>query len=149
MNEKIFSHFIAEKNLNIFRIIILCNKYNIFDTKILSRGYSTKFQGMGAYMTSNPHSVKWKFQGSGGGGGGEGGGSITRMLCLQNFKTLFSLYGLPLVSVMCRENIHNPSRRGTEIPEGLGGCQNEAISEGVGGLLTEVFFQGVWVRLVS
>ena len=69
MNEKIFSHFIAEKNLNIFHIIILCNKYNIFDTKILSRGYSTKFQGMGAYMTSNPHSVKWKFQGSGGGRG--------------------------------------------------------------------------------
>ena len=69
MNEKFFSHFIAEKKLNIFHIIILCNKYNIFDTNILSRGYSTKFQGMGAYMTSNPHSVKWKFQGGGGGGG--------------------------------------------------------------------------------
>ena len=26
---------------------------------------------------------------------------ITRLLCLQNFKTDFSLYGLPLVSVMC------------------------------------------------
>ena len=52
-NEKIFAHFIAEKKLNIFRIIILY------------RGYSTKFQGMGAYMTSNPHSVKWKFQGGG------------------------------------------------------------------------------------
>ena len=67
MNEKFFSHFIAEKKLNIFCIIILCNKYNILDTNILSRGYSTKFQGMGAYMTSNPHSVKWKFQGGGGG----------------------------------------------------------------------------------
>ena len=65
MNDKIFSHFIAEKKLNIFCIIILCNKYNIFDTNI---GYSTKFQGMGAYMTNNPHSVKWKFQGGGGGG---------------------------------------------------------------------------------
>ena len=65
MNEKIFSHFIAERKLNIFRIIILCNKYNIFDTNILSRGYSSKFQGMGVHMTSNPHSVKWKFQGGG------------------------------------------------------------------------------------
>ena len=26
---------------------------------------------------------------------------ITRLLCLQNFKTLLSLYSLPLVSVMC------------------------------------------------
>ena len=26
---------------------------------------------------------------------------ITRLLCLQNFQTLFSLYGLPFVSVMC------------------------------------------------
>ena len=43
---------------------------------------------------------------------------ITRLLCLQNFKTLFSLCGLPLVSVMCRENIHNLPRRGTEIPKG-------------------------------
>ena len=43
---------------------------------------------------------------------------ITRLLCLQNFKTLFSLCGLPLASVMCRENIHNPPRRGTEIPKG-------------------------------
>ena len=43
---------------------------------------------------------------------------ITRLLCLQNFKTLFSLCGLPLVSVMCRENIHNPPRRGTEIRKG-------------------------------
>ena len=43
---------------------------------------------------------------------------ITRLLCLQNIKTLFSLCGLPLVSVMCRENIHNPQRRGTEIPKG-------------------------------
>jgi len=51
---------------------------------------------------------------------------ITRLLCLQNFKTLFSPYGLPLVmvSVMCRENIHTnpcpptPPRRGTEIPKG-------------------------------
>ena len=68
MNGKIFLHFITEKKLNIFRIIILCNKYSIFDTNILSRGYSTKFQGMGVYMTSNPHSVKWKFQGGGGGG---------------------------------------------------------------------------------
>ena len=49
MNEKIFSHFIVEKKLNIVRIIILCNKYNIFDTNILSRGYSTTFQGVGGY----------------------------------------------------------------------------------------------------
>ena len=72
MNEKIFSHFIVEKKLIkiSFAYIILCNKYNIFDTNILSRGYSTKFQGMGAYMTSNRHRVKWKFQGGGGRGGG-------------------------------------------------------------------------------
>ena len=57
---------------------------------------------------------------------------ITRLLCLQNFKTLFSLCGLPLVSVMCRENIHNPPRRGTEIPKAgtdlRGGCRGCAPS---------------------
>ena len=31
-----------------------------FDTNILSRGYSTKFRGLGA-MKSIPYSVKWKF----------------------------------------------------------------------------------------
>ena len=54
INEKIFSHFIAEKI--IFRIIIYCN--NIFDTNSISRGYLTKLQNNG------------KFQGLGGGGGG-------------------------------------------------------------------------------
>ena len=57
---------------------------------------------------------------------------ITRLLCLQNFKTLFSLCGLPLVSVMCRENIHIPPRRGTEIPKAGtdlgGGCRGCAPS---------------------
>ena len=56
INEKIFSHFIAEKI--IFRIIIYCN--NIFDTNSISRGYLTKLQNNG------------KFQGLGGGGGGVG-----------------------------------------------------------------------------
>ena len=68
---------------------------------------------------------------------------ITRLLCLQNFKTLSSLYGLPLVSVMCRENIHtNPPptpRRGTEILKGGEDVQKEAISEGVGGCLKRGF----------
>ena len=44
---------------------------------------------------------------------------------------------------MCRENIHNHPRRGTEIPKGGQDVKNEAIFEGVGGFLTEVFFQGV------
>ena len=61
---------------------------------------------------------------------------ITRLLCLQNCKTLFSLYGLPLISVMCRENIHTPppplpSRKGTEIPKGGGDVKKGAISKGV------------------
>ena len=67
MNENIFSHFIAEKKLNIFRIIILCNKYNIFDTNILSRGYSTKFQGVEGY---DKHPLQCKMEIPGGGGGG-------------------------------------------------------------------------------
>ena len=136
MNEKIFSHFIAEKNLNIFRIIILCNKYNIFDTINTFQRVLNQIPWDGGLYDKQPTQCKMEIP-------GEWGVAITRLLCLQNFKTLFSLYGLPLVSVMCRENIHNPPRRGTEIPEGLEGCQNEAISEGVGGLLTEVFFQGV------
>ena len=43
INEKIFSHFIAEKI--IFRMIIKGN--NIFDTNILSRGYLTKLKNYG------------------------------------------------------------------------------------------------------
>ena len=67
---------------------------------------------------------------------------ITRLLCLQNFKTLFSLYGLPLVSVMCRENIHNPPRRGTEIPKGGEDVKKKGISVGVGGCLQRSFSRG-------
>ena len=43
MNEKICSHFVAEKN--IFRIIIQCN--NIFETNIISRGYLIKLKNYG------------------------------------------------------------------------------------------------------
>ena len=46
INEKIFSHFIAEKI--IFRMIIYCN--NIFDTNILSRGYLTKLKNYGKFQ---------------------------------------------------------------------------------------------------
>ena len=48
MNDMIFSHFLAEKK-KIFRIKKQCNKYNIFDTIILPRGHSTKFQRVGDY----------------------------------------------------------------------------------------------------
>ena len=68
---------------------------------------------------------------------------ITRLL--QNCKTLFSLYGLPLISVMCRENIHTPpfpSRKGTEIPKGGEDVKREAISKGVGGCLKRYFSRG-------
>ena len=69
------------------------------------------------------------------------------MLCLQNFKTLFfSLYGLILVTAMCRtapENILSPllhPGRATEIPRGWGGeFQKEAISEGVGACYRGLF----------
>ena len=47
--------------------IILCNKYNIFDTNILSRGYSTKFQGVEGY---DKHPLQCKMEIPGGGGGG-------------------------------------------------------------------------------
>ena len=74
------------------------------------------------------------------------------MLCLQNFKTLFfSLYGLILVTAMCRtvpENILSPlphPGRATEIPRGWGGeFQKEAISEGVGAC-----YRGLFPRVVS
>ena len=70
------------------------------------------------------------------------------MLRLQNFKTLFfSLYGLILVTAMCRtvpENILSPlphPGRATEIPRGWGGgeFQKEAISEGVGACYRGLF----------
>ena len=71
---------------------------------------------------------------------------ITRLLCLQNFKTLSSLYGLPLVSAMQQcvvaENIDNPLRRATEIPRGGGDVEKEAITEGVGGCLQRSFSRG-------
>ena len=142
MNEKIFSHFIAEKNLKYLSHNNIVQQIQYIWHKNTFQRVLNQIPGDGGLYDKQPPQCKMEIP-------GEWGMSITRLLCLQNFKTLFSLYGLPLVSVMCRENIHNPPRRGTEIPEGLGGCQNEAISEGVGGLLTEVFFQGVWVRLVS
>ena len=46
INEKIFSHFIADKI--IFFIIISCN--NIFDTNILSGGYLTKLRNYGKFQ---------------------------------------------------------------------------------------------------
>ena len=68
----------------------------------------------------------------------------TRLRCLLNFKTLFSLYSLPLVSVMCRENMHTPppQRRGTEIPKGGEDVKKEAISEGVRGCLKRSLSRG-------
>ena len=61
---------------------------------------------------------------------------ITRLLC----------HSLPLVSVMCRENVHTtpppPPRRGTEIPRGGEDVKKEAISEGVGGCLKRSFSRG-------
>ena len=72
---------------------------------------------------------------------------MTRLLCLQNFKTLFTLYGLPLVSVMCRENIHTnappPPKEGNGNSEGRGGRQKGGNFRGCRGLLKEVFFQRV------
>ena len=71
---------------------------------------------------------------------------ITRLLCLQNCKTLFSLYGLPLISVMCRENIHTPPppltlTEGNGNSEGRGRRQKGGNFQG--SLLKEVFFQGL------
>ena len=75
---------------------------------------------------------------------------ITSLLCLKNFKTLLSHYGLPLASVMCscRKYPWSPTK-GNGNSEGGGGVKKKAISKAVGGCLKEVFFQGVWVRLVS
>ena len=71
---------------------------------------------------------------------------ITRVLCLQNFKTLFSLYGLPFVSVMTcvvAENIHNPPTEVNGNSEGRRDVEKEAITEGVGGCLQRSFSRGL------
>ena len=69
----------------------------------------------------------------------------TRLRCLLNFKTLFSLYSLPLVSVMCRENMHTPPppTEGNRNSEGRGGREKGGNFRGSQGLLKEVSFQGV------
>ena len=76
---------------------------------------------------------------------------LWRLLCLQNFKTLFfSLYGLILVTAMCRtvpENILSPlphPGRATEIPRGWGGggVPKGGNFRGSGGLLQRSFSRG-------
>ena len=44
---------------------------------------------------------------------------------------------------MCSRNIHNPSRRETEIPRGGGGCPKRDNFRGDEGLTTEVFSRGL------
>ena len=62
---------------------------------------------------------------------------ITRLLCLQNFKTLFSLYGLPLVSVMCSCRKYPPlPTEGNGNSEGRRGCRKGGNYRGNRGLLT-------------
>ena len=76
---------------------------------------------------------------------------LWRLLCLQNFKTLFfSLCGLILVTAMCRtvpENILSPllhPGRATEIPRGWGGGGSSKRRQfrGSGGLLQRSFSRG-------
>ena len=67
MNDMIFSHFLAEKKKNLSHKKTQCNKYNIFDTNILPRGYSTKFQRVGDY---NKQPLQYKMEIPVGGGGG-------------------------------------------------------------------------------
>ena len=68
MNDMIFSHFLAEKKLIIFRI----KKHSATNTTFLTQiyfpeGTQPNSRGRGT-ITSNPYSIKWKFQGGGGGG---------------------------------------------------------------------------------
>ena len=75
---------------------------------------------------------------------------ITRLLCLENFKTLFSLYGLPLVTVMCSCRKYPwPPTEGNGNSRGRRGSRKGGNYRGSRGLLTEVFFYGVWIRLLS
>ena len=70
----------------------------------------------------------------------------TRLLCLKNFKTLLSLYGLPLASVMLQKIsiIPHEGQRKLWSEEGGrgGGVKKEAISKIVGGCLQRSFSRG-------
>ena len=70
MNDMIFSHFLAEKKIIIFRI----KKHSATNTTFLTQiyfpeGTQPNSRGWGT-ITSNPYSIKWKLQGGGRGGGG-------------------------------------------------------------------------------
>ena len=66
-----------------------------------------------------------------------------RLLCLQNFKTLFfSLCGLILVTAMCSKYPYPPAppMKGNGNSEGMGkGIQKEAIFKGVGACYRGLF----------
>ena len=65
MNDMIFSHFLAEKKIIIFRI----KKHSATNTTFLTQiyfpeGTQPNSRGWGT-ITSNPYSIKWKLQGEG------------------------------------------------------------------------------------